>query len=134
MRIIRLTLRVYLKLALQKMTAYLKSYPKRFLVAGLLATLAWTVANAAEFEAVLTIKNNRFEPVEIRVPADQRIRLTVLNQDGTPEEFESHKLNREKVVAPGAKVVIFMGPLKAGRYEFWGDYHADTAKGVVVAE
>jgi hypothetical protein len=27
-----------------------------------------------------------------------------------------------------------VGPLKPGRYEFIGEYHADTAKGVLVAE
>ena len=116
------------------MTTFLKSYQTRLFISLFLATLVWTVANAAEPEATLAIKNNRFEPSEIKVPANQRIRLIVHNQDSAPEEFESHKLNREKVIAPGAKVVIFIGPLKPGRYEFWGDYHADTAKGVVVAE
>ena len=88
----------------------------------------------AEPEALLVIKNHRFEPTEIKVPAGQRIRLTVHNQDATPEEFESHKLNREKIVPPGAKVVIFVGPLKQGTYEFWGEYNEATAKGVIVAE
>jgi len=89
---------------------------------------------AADAEVALTIKNHRFEPAELKVAADQRVRLTVHNQDSTPEEFESHSLNREKVVPPGAKVVIFIGPLKAGRYEFYGEYNEATAKGVVVAE
>lgn len=100
---------------------------------GLAALFACTFA-MAEPEALLVIKNHRFEPAEVKVPAGQRIRLTVHNQDTTPEEFESHKLNREKVVPPGAKVVIFVGPLKPGKYEFWGEYNEATAKGVVVAE
>ena len=100
---------------------------------GLAALCACTFA-IAEPEALLVIKNHRFEPTEIKVPAGQRVRLTVHNQDTTPEEFESHKLNREKVVPPGAKVVIFVGPLKPGTYEFWGEYNEATAKGVVVAE
>ena len=97
------------------------------------ALCACTLA-MAEPEALLVIKNHRFEPTEVKVPAGQRIRLTVHNQDATPEEFESHMLNREKVVPPGAKVVIFLGPLKPGRYEFSGEYNEATAKGVVVAE
>lgn len=101
--------------------------------ACLLALCASTYATA-EPEALLVIKNHRFEPAEVKVPAGQRVKLTVHNQDPTPEEFESHKLNREKVVPPGAKVVIFIGPLKAGKYEFWGEYNEATAKGVVVAE
>jgi hypothetical protein len=102
-----------------------------------LALMALTVAqlaSAAEPEALLVLKNHRFEPAELKVPAGQRIKLTVHNQDPTPEEFESHSLNREKVVPGGAKVVIFIGPLKPGRYEFYGEYNDATAKGAVVAE
>jgi hypothetical protein len=29
---------------------------------------------------------------------------------------------------------VRIGPLDPGRYEFMGEFHADTAKGVVVAE
>lgn len=91
-------------------------------------------AVAAEPEALLVIKGNRFEPAELRVPAGQRVKLVVHNQDSTPEEFESHDLNREKVVPPGAKATIYIGPLKAGRYSYYGEYHEATAKGVIVAE
>jgi heme/copper-type cytochrome/quinol oxidase subunit 2 len=88
----------------------------------------------AEPEALLVIKNHRFDPAELKVPAGQRIKLTVHNQDPTPEEFESHKLNREKIIPPGAKVVIYIGPLKPGKYQFVGEYNEATAKGVVIAE
>ncbi len=91
-------------------------------------------ALAAEPEGLLVIKEHRFQPTELRVPAGQRVKLIVHNQDSTPEEFESHDLNREKVVPPGAKVTIYIGPLKPGRYSFYGEYHEATAKGVVVAE
>jgi hypothetical protein len=100
---------------------------------GAAALLACGIA-FAEPEATLVIKNHRFEPAELKVPAGQRVKLTVHNQDATPEEFESHKLNREKVVPPGAKVVVYIGPLTKGNYEFWGEYNEATAKGVVVAE
>lgn len=89
-------------------------------------------ADAAE--VLIAIKNNRFEPAEVRVPANQRVKLIVHNQDASPEEFESRQLSREKIVPAGAKVSIFIGPLKPGRYEFWGEYHDATAKGVVIAE
>ena len=98
------------------------------------ASLLVTGAYAAEPELLLVIKNHRFEPVELKVPAGQRVKLTVHNQDSTAEEFESHDLNREKIVPPGAKVSIFVGPLKAGRYSFFGEYNEATAKGVVIAE
>jgi plastocyanin len=91
-------------------------------------------ATAAEREILLVIKNHRFEPAELKVPAGQRIKLVVHNQDGTPEEFESHGLNREKVIPGGAKASIFIGPLKPGRYDFVGEYNEATAKGAVVAQ
>ena len=105
------------------------------LAAALAAGLAISaVAYAAEPEVVLVIKNHRFEPSEVKVSAGQRIKLIVHNQDSTPEEFESHSLNREKVIPGGAKASIFIGPLKPGRYTFFGEYNEATAKGAVVAE
>lgn len=91
-------------------------------------------AHAADPEVLLVIKDHRFEPAELKVPSGQRIKLVVHNQDGTPEEFESHPLNREKLIPGGVKATIYIGPLKAGRYEFFGEYHEATAKGVLVAE
>ena len=58
----------------------------------------------------------------------------VLNQDATPEEFESHELNREKLIAPNTKVSIFVGPLSPGRYPFFGEFHEKTARGAIIAE
>ena len=106
------------------------------LIAALIACLALlgTPARAADTELLLVIKNHRFEPAELKVPAGQRVKLVVHNQDSTPEEFESHSLNREKVIPGGAKATIFIGPLKAGRYDFFGEYNEATAKGVVIAE
>jgi plastocyanin len=83
---------------------------------------------------VLTIKDNRFEPAELAIPADTKVKLTVRNADSTPEEFESSDLNREKVVVPGGAVTVFVGPLSAGRYEFFGDFHPDTARGHIVVQ
>ena len=102
--------------------------------ASLLLALTASTLAMAEPEVLLVIKNHKFEPAEVKVPAGQRVKLTVHNQDSTPEEFESHTLNREKIVPPGSKVVIFIGPLKPGKYEFYGEYHEATAKGVVVVE
>lgn len=91
-------------------------------------------AIAADPEVSLIIKDHRFIPSEVRVPAGQKVKLLVDNQDATPEEFESHELNREKVVAGKSKATIFIGPLKAGTYPFIGEFNETTAKGVVIAE
>jgi len=89
---------------------------------------------AADTEFTLVIRAHRFEPVEIRVPTGQKLKLLVRNLDATAEEFESHELNREKLIAPGAQVSIFIGPLAPGRYPFFGEFHEQTARGAVIAE
>ena len=106
----------------------------RIAVLAASVVLSCGAARAADREVQLVIKNHRFEPAELKVPVGQRVKLTVHNQDSTPEEFESHSLNREKVIPAGAKATIFIGPLKAGRYNFVGEYNEGTAKGVVIAD
>ena len=91
-------------------------------------------ASAADPEFVLTIKNHIFSPAELRVPAGKKIRLTIDNQDPTAEEFESHALNREKVIPAKSKASVFVGPLKPGRYPFVGEFHEKTAQGVIIVE
>jgi hypothetical protein len=108
---------------------------RRLSPAIVLATaLAAAPAGAADPEFRLVIKDHRFTPTELTVPAGQKLRLVVENQDPTPEEFESYALNREKVVAGNGKVVVFVGPLKPGRYEFFGDFNAKTARGWLVVQ
>jgi len=111
---------------------------QRFLISLAVMTASITLlcggAQAADAEKQLVIKNHRFEPPELKVPAGQRVKLIVHNQDSTPEEFESHSLNREKVIPAGARATIYIGPLKPGRYDFFGEYNEATAKGVVIAE
>ncbi|GLR25453.1 MULTISPECIES: cupredoxin domain-containing protein [Limnobacter] len=102
------------------------------LLASLLCVSTW--ASAASNEFTLTIKDHLFTPSELKVPAGQKIKLTVDNQDPTPEEFESHSLKREKVIAGRSKAIIHVGPLKPGRYEFFGEFNEATAKGVLIAE
>jgi plastocyanin len=118
------------------MTHTIKSFASKLplIVCTAALTLGGALAWAADPEFALSIKNHVFEPSEIKVPAGQRVKLVVHNQDKTPEEFESHDLNREKVIPGGAKASIFIGPLKPGRYSFMGEFNPSTAKGVVVAE
>jgi Cupredoxin-like domain len=85
-------------------------------------------------EFKLSIKGHQFTPSEVRVPASKKVKLLVSNEDATPEEFESHALNREKVIPGGSTAVIFIGPLRPGRYPFEGEFNSATAKGVVIAE
>jgi hypothetical protein len=68
------------------------------------------------------------------VPAGKKLKVVIQNQDATAEEFDSHALNREKVVPGKSTASVFIGPLKPGRYPFVGEFHEATAKGVVIAE
>jgi hypothetical protein len=93
-----------------------------------------TVVPALAAEAVtLTLKNHQFVPSQVSVPAGERFRIEVENQDSTPAEFESADLRVEKIVVPGGKIAVTAGPLKPGIYKFFDDYHPDTATGTMTA-
>lgn len=92
-------------------------------------------ASAASAETyTLTIKDHKFDPAELKIPADKPATLVVKNLDGTPEEFESKPLRIEKVVPANSEATFQIRALKAGRYKFFGEFHEDSAKGEVVAE
>ena len=82
----------------------------------------------------IIIKNHQFIPSQLIIPAGQKIKVTVDNQDPTAEEFESFDLNREKVVSGNKKIIVFIGPLQQGTYKYFGDFHQKTAHGVIVAQ
>lgn len=92
------------------------------------------VTFAADPEFNLVIKDHKFSSSEVRVPAGKKVKLIVENQDATPEEFDSHALNREKVILGKSKATIFIGPLNPGKYPFSGEFHEATAHGTVIAE
>ncbi|MBL8437010.1 MAG: cupredoxin domain-containing protein [Zoogloeaceae bacterium] len=110
----------------------MKILSKAFL--ALVAILFAGAALAADVEVALVIKDHRFIPAEIRVPAGKKVKVVVDNQDSTAEEFESHELNREKVIPGTSKGTIFIGPLAPGKYPFFGEFHEKTAQGVFIAE
>ncbi|MCX6129702.1 MAG: cupredoxin domain-containing protein [Proteobacteria bacterium] len=82
----------------------------------------------------LTCKDGVFIPAEISAPVDKKFKLIIKNEGATAEEFESAELNREKIVAPGQSVSIFLGPLPAGVYPFFGEFHPKTAQGKLVVK
>jgi hypothetical protein len=82
----------------------------------------------------VTLKGHKFMPSEIHVRANTPAEIALTNADATAEEFDSSALHVEKVVAGGGKGIVRLGPLAPGRYPFMGEYHSDTAQGVVIAE
>lgn len=85
-------------------------------------------------EYVLTLKDHKFSPAELEIPAGQKVKLVVKNLDATSAEFESHDLGREKVVAANGDITLFVGPLSAGKYSYFDDFHRETTTGVVVVK
>lgn len=89
-------------------------------------------ALAVDADYTLVIKDHRFSPSELTVPSGKKITLLIENQDATPEEFDSHALNREKKIAANGSIKLYIGPLDSGRYSFAGEMHEDTAQGVII--
>src|ERR1700680_306294 len=85
-------------------------------IAGFLALAVPVWADDPEFTVV--IKEHRFLPAELQVPAGVKVKLLIKNEDSTPEEFESRELHREKVVPAGQQVPVFIGPLDSGTHPF----------------
>src|SRR6185436_15534778 len=104
------------------------------LILSLCLCLGAVVARAEVKEYKLVIREHRFVPAELVIPANTKVKVTVVNEDATPEEFESHELNREKIVTGKGNISVYLGPLKPGRYPFFGEFHIETAQGAVIAK
>jgi heme/copper-type cytochrome/quinol oxidase subunit 2 len=107
--------------------------------------LGWSVAPAnaddsshasaaALPEYRITLKNQRFSPDKLEIPADTKVKLLVTNQDDYTAEFESNDLDRERTIAPGRTLPIFIGPLSPGEYEFEEEFHDEEAEGVIIVK
>lgn len=98
-----------------------------------LAETVYTPTNASG-QVEIILKDHRFTPAEIHIPAGKRTQLLVKNQDRTSDEFNSTALKVEKVIAGGRESVVRLQSLDAGRYPFIGEFNPETAQGVVIAE
>jgi plastocyanin len=92
-----------------------------------------TVFAAGEDPVILAIHNSQFEPKQLALPAGNKVRLVVRNQDGMPAEFESYDLSREVVVPGHGEAAIYIGPLGPGTYRFFNDFNHDM-QGLIVVE
>lgn len=82
----------------------------------------------------VTIQDHRFTPAEIHIPADTEMVLQVENRDSSAEEFESTALKIEKIIAAGHRSPVRLHKLAPGRYPFMGEFHSDTAQGMIIVE
>jgi plastocyanin len=100
----------------------------------LAALVALPYASAVAADYTIIIKDHKFTPAELKLPAGEKHKLIVKNEDATPEEFESHDMKREKIVAGNSQITVNVGPLKAGTYKYFGEFNQATAQGVIIAE
>ncbi len=82
----------------------------------------------------LRFENRRFTPQTITVPANRPFKIKIVNTSKEAIEFESFKLNREKVVGAGETITITVPGLKPGSYDFYDDFHQDVSQGTIVAK
>jgi plastocyanin len=98
------------------------------------ASLAGRAVAEEPLRINVVIKDHVFQPAEIHVPTGQRVQLIVKNQDTGPEEFDSSALKVEKVIVGGTYATIWLRRLGPGRYPFMGEFHPETAQGVVISQ
>jgi hypothetical protein len=103
---------------------------KRLFLIFLLTIFFTHISIDSEDDAIkvdLRIKDHKFMPDVIEIPADKKIDITVYNDDLTIEEFESLDLKREKIVLGNSSIKIVLAPLAPGEYRFFGDFHQESA-------
>jgi hypothetical protein len=74
----------------------------------------------------ITLKDHQFEPTEVPVPAGIKLKVQVSNEQTTTAEFESKVMHFEKIVNAGGQIIVYVGPLQPGSYEFYDDFHHAT--------
>lgn len=119
-----------------RMWSCLAGKPARKILAALFLVAATLAANASarcEETYKVTLRNHEFVPAKMEVVAGQRFKLIVVNEDPTPETFDSDDFKLEKIVTANSRVTIFLGPLEAGTYSFFGELNPDTARGTMTA-
>ena len=107
------------------------------IIIPLLFLLSIALASRAQAEDVvveLRFENRRFIPQTITVMANQPFKIKITNSSKEAIEFESFKLNREKVVGPGESVFVLVPALRPGSYDFYDDFHQDVPEGTINAK
>ena len=104
------------------------------IVLGLAALVFIGFAGAAHATDAVELRyaDHRFTPASVNVPAGQAFTVKVVNASKQTIEFESFKLNREKVVTPGEATVVRIPALSPGSYDFYDDFHQDVPQGSIV--
>ena len=102
---------------------------------ALLAIVVVSPSSAQTYAArvEIVVRDKKFEPAEVKAPANMRVVIHVTNRDAVAVEFESHALKIEKVIAANGEGILRVGPLKPGRYDFFDDFN-QANRGTLVVE
>jgi Cupredoxin-like domain len=84
-------------------------------------------------EIVVLLKDHKFVPETTELISGKKYKLIIDNQDKEDEEFDSDDLGKEQFVKGGQKIILEIGPLEQGKYEFAGEMNK-SAKGVIVVK
>lgn len=108
------------------------------------ALLALTVSFGTAFGAradempviEVTLNDGVVTPQHIEVEAGKPFKLEIHNIGTTAAEFESLRLYKEKVLAPGAKSFLVFRKLSPGTYPFYEEFHMnlDSAHGTIISK
>jgi heme/copper-type cytochrome/quinol oxidase subunit 2 len=102
-------------------------------VIGVIGVLTWpTNSHADDVVVELKVKDGHFQPSDLVVKANTPFKIRITNADESSIEFESFSLNREREVAPGQTVTVYLPALAPGTYEFFDDFHKSN-KGTITA-
>ena len=82
----------------------------------------------------LTIQNHHFQPADLSLPANTKLVLVIHNKDNSAEEFECPDLRKEKIIPANSTVKMVFQPMESGKYEFFGEFNPDHAKGQLIVE
>ena len=101
--------------------------------AALLLVIASKADAAAEQVFHLAIVNQAFEPDTLTIPAEQRVKIMVMNKDSIPAEFESNDFHAEVVIPGKTELPVYVRPLEPGIYHFFNEFHPES-KGTLIVK
>lgn len=94
--------------------------------------LAAQAADTVTYE--ITLKGQTFTPAELKVPAGAAFIIRLKNENDAPAELESKEMKFEKIVAGHSTILARVQALPGGEFEYYDEYHEDTARGTIVSE
>lgn len=82
----------------------------------------------------VVVRDGRFTPERLEVPAGRKIRINLRNEGPGPLEFENPDMHVEKVLGPDASSFVVLPKLEPGEYSFTDEFNPVTGNLIVVAK